>query len=198
MALSAFEAFVKNDRVDNFENGFVVPPTSRENIRRYAERVRLGSGLDDRQAIPIVDLLELTLPKSFNDFDYAILPTEKMNGISALTIPDNNQIVLRQDIYEDACTGDGYSRFTIAHEIGHLLMHRDLARREPVMSRTRLYENSEWQADAFAGELLMPAQRIATMSIEQIAERYQVSPRAAEVAKSKLNKITGIRNSLPA
>lgn len=33
MALSAFEAFVKNDRVDNFENGFVVPPTSRDDIR---------------------------------------------------------------------------------------------------------------------------------------------------------------------
>jgi Zn-dependent peptidase ImmA (M78 family)/transcriptional regulator with XRE-family HTH domain len=61
-------------------------------------------------------------------------------------------------------------RYTIAHELGHIIMHHHLA---------ALPEKCEDEADAFAREFLMPAHEI----------RFQISPRAslADLAQLKLH-----------
>lgn len=41
------------------------------------------------------------------------------------TIPSENRIRIREDVYERACNGYGRDRLTMAHELGHLLLHRD-------------------------------------------------------------------------
>lgn len=68
-------------------------------------------------------------------------------------------------------------RFTIAHEIGHLLLHADeefhidekrpLARRDAVSSQAT--DPREIEANQFAAELLMPA-ALVRASVESIAE----------------------------
>jgi len=53
---------------------------------------------------------------------------------------------------------NGRDRFTLAHELGHLVLHSNTGMARRVRSsEIKIYCNSEWQADAFGGALLVPA-----------------------------------------
>ncbi len=64
-------------------------------------------------------------------------------------------------IWADAKMGDEYSRFVIAHEIGHIVLHdhnakafsSDLSLRIKFAEREH---SAEWQADTFAEQFLVP------------------------------------------
>ena len=68
-------------------------------------------------------------------------------------------IILRADTYDALCDVSDpkhcRARFTVAHEIGHLILHEGFALARGAV-RHKHYEDSEWQADTFAAELLMP------------------------------------------
>lgn len=61
-------------------------------------------------------------------------------------------------------------RFSLAHELGHIILHRDLAGElkfqtvEDFWNWTRRYQQSrytlEWEANEFAGRLLVPVERL--------------------------------------
>ena len=108
------------------------------------------------------------------------------------TYPHRHIIRLREDVYEQAIAGDGFARMTLAHEVGHLLEHSDaplaMARR-PASDAVPAYRGSEWQANAFAGALLMPACRIVDMGEPSIASKYQVSITAATLQKRKMQEL---------
>ena len=98
-----------------------------------------------------------------------------------MTYPDKHRILLREDVYEGACDGRGRDRYTVAHEISHLLLHEGLGvrlMREDVPHKA--FEDSEWQANALAGEILMPYESIVNLDANAIASRYQVSLAAAK------------------
>lgn len=96
----------------------------------------------------------------------------------------------------------GYPRggFFVAHELGHCLLHTDQLIRLSQMHKAQLaelhrcgkevaheaYRDTEWQANAFAGALLMPAQGLLILeqehgglSPEIIAKHFHVSSEAA-------------------
>lgn len=101
--------------------------------------------------------LENILPILIPDFQLEIVPREEMGNKHGETYPSKNLIRIREDVYMNAVEGNGRDRLTIAHEIGHLLLHDDdsiaLCRLEP-NEKLKPYEDPEWQADAFGGELL--------------------------------------------
>jgi Zn-dependent peptidase ImmA (M78 family) len=88
-------------------------------------------------------------------------------------------------------------RFTVAHEVGHLLLHREesfVDRRYPIFLRdeksSKAKDKVEIQANRFAAELLMPACLLLLMigktppdiddaeQIARLARRFDVSPQA--------------------
>lgn len=137
-----------------------VPPETRQTIREAASIVRLT--LEKKQGcsplyLPIIEMLEFTLPKLDDEFNFEVLPESVMRGNHGLTIPDQKTIMLREDVYERALNGCGRDRMTAAHELGHYILHANL---EVSLARSdeklRAFEDSEWQANCFGGELLMP------------------------------------------
>lgn len=98
-------------------------------------------------------------------------------------------------------------RFTIAHEIGHLLLHRDeklhIDERSPIGLRTdtssMATDEREIEANQFAAELLMPFGFLekdlsdlpedieAEEAVERLARKYQVSVQAMTVRLTALN-----------
>lgn len=71
-------------------------------------------------------------------------------------------------------------RFTIAHEIGHLVMKTTCSNPHADYGDVRPYEV---EANQFAAELLMPLELIKKdlkrrVKIDQLAEKYMVSPEA--------------------
>lgn len=107
-----------------------------------------------------------------------------MGDIQGLTYPDSGIVKIREDVYEGAVRGNGRDRLTMAHELFHLLWHEDsniTFARGGFDEEIRRFEDPEWQADAFGGELLVPHHLTAGLSPEQIAEQCGVSMAAARV-----------------
>lgn len=86
----------------------------------------------------------------------------------------------------------GRQRFTLAHELAHLILHADLigagVTDDAMYRSTALSDETERQADAFAAELIMPAQMVRQLfhkegvkSIAGMAQRFDVSHDAAKV-----------------
>lgn len=81
-------------------------------------------------------------------------------------------------------------RFTLAHEIAHFVLHRDLIGDGVVdnaMYRSTLRSDLERQANRFAAELLMPAALVRTewrngvRSYAEMAAHFSVSDEAAQI-----------------
>ena len=61
------------------------------------------------------------------------------------------KLCIREDIYEQACEDDEFSRFTIVHELLHFFKHRQeeivFCRTVEEMKSRKAYEDPEWQAN---------------------------------------------------
>lgn len=80
--------------------------------------------------------------------------------------------------------GNGRRRFSIAHELGHYLLHRDL-----IAAGTTPGPEHEREANEFAAELLMPEEVIRRAALNQLAElkdHFLVSPTALQVRLERL------------
>jgi antitoxin HicB len=117
---------------------------------------------------------------------------------------------LREVVQHRAAEGDGRCRFTIAHEIAHLVLHRDelvenqgCAFRDIVTPTEKLpvgvpiFRSPEWQANAWAAAFLMPlpavrnylrelSHKAGEFTQEAFAANFQVSRQAAEIRLEKL------------
>lgn len=170
--------------------GYRVPPLSKLHIRNFATSLRHHLGLDRRSDFPIIDVLEFVLPQLMEGFVMQVCSREEMGANHGLTYPNKAIIKLREDVYEGAVEGKGRDRFTASHEFGHMLLHANVS-----MARStgpvghQIYEDSEWQADRFAAELLMPVGTVQMCrSIYEVTEACRVSHPAAEIRWDEIKK----------
>ncbi len=164
--------------------GYEVAPLKRMQIRAYADNLRNTLQLN-ASYFPIIDVLELVFPRIIPNFLLIVAAEAEIRNKHGITYPDKDIIYLRQDVYDAACAGKGRDRFTVAHELGHLLLHKNVSfNRTESLSKISeyapAYKDSEWQADCFAGELLIPSSYLKNYnSISKIASEFGVSERAA-------------------
>jgi len=175
---------------------FEVPPRSRKSIMEAADGVRSALRITNPK-FPILQVVELMLPKVMPEFSFEVKEADEMGDNHGLTHPESNEMWIRSDVYDGACQGNGRDRFTIAHELGHLLLHNlpGMARKMKPASSIKAYVNSEWQANTFAGALLIPT-NIAVDSRDpyEIAEVCGVSVDAASVRLKVLSQM-GLLNT---
>ena len=162
-----------------------MPPLTLEEIREKVRSIRKIFGLSEDGYVDIVKVFE-SLPDYGVDIEIDAI--EDMDNKHGQTYPAKPKIVIREDIYERACEGHGRDRLTIAHEIGHLFLHGtdkiSLARVEKEYA-VPTWCDPEWQANAFAGEILAPFRFIKDLSISDIQVKYGVSATAAKVQKTR-------------
>ncbi len=161
-------------------------PLSRVKIRQHVIVLRQTMkeiGYETGVQFPLLKFIEHVLPYVFPEFEFEIVDDNELNCY-AKAYPSKNKIVVRNSVYEGACRGNGRDRFTIAHEIGHFFLHGDenvsFARLDETIFP---FEDPEWQANTFAGELLVPVDLIKEMSIEEISVKCKVSRQVAEIQK---------------
>ena len=132
-------------------------PLSRKAIREYAWMLRQHLGLDQTPRVDVEELIDLRLPKALPVFEYEIAPKSVMAGSHGLALPDYKAIIIRDDVHSGACEGEGRDRFTIIHELGHILLHtNDRMQLRRGSASIKTYCDPEWQANTFAGEFLAP------------------------------------------
>ena len=101
---------------------FIVEPKSRNNIRAIASGFRTFLGIENSPYVDVVMLLDV-LSKRLKGFSYEIVANNVLSKkIFATTDIHTGHIRIKQKIYDKACDGDGFARFTIAHEIGHFVL----------------------------------------------------------------------------
>ena len=129
----------------------------------------------------------------------------ELNGSEGYAKYDGDRCVIEilasPETYDWLEKGYPRGRFFVAHELGHCLLHTDQLVRVAQMPTAqqealhrggqevahKAYEDTEWQANAFAAALLMPArgllileQKHGDLSSSIIAEHFHVSAEAAD------------------
>jgi Zn-dependent peptidase ImmA (M78 family) len=157
-----------------------VPPMSRVAIRGIAHSMLRTMGVTG-PAVNVVRLVEFM--SNNGDFDFDVVGVSDLGDMHGLTIPDRGIIYLREDVYAGAVDGNGRDRGTVAHELGHLVLHAGVsgfARRISGNHSLKPYEDPEWQAKCFQGELLVPSIWVDSYrNATQVAELCGVSTDAA-------------------
>ncbi len=134
------------------------------------------------------------------------------DGIYGYTHTAENSMVINSDLLENPF-GDNerFYRSTVAHEVGHCILHVPILRRQKrdkiftenkkeekvaLYRKTHfpLYQNPEWQAWRFAGALLMPEVVIRSLrgqgaSIQEVATHFNVNGSFVE-SRMKALKMT--------
>ncbi|WP_425248551.1 ImmA/IrrE family metallo-endopeptidase [Chelativorans salis] len=110
-----------------------------------------------------------------------------MDGAEGYTEFDPPRIVLSESSYQAACRYQGRGRWTAAHELGHLVLHKSAVPldRAPIryskMKELPSYASAEWQANAFAAGFLMPDWLVRDfVDASEIADFFSVSRSAAK------------------
>lgn len=165
--------------------GSKVHPKSIDEIRKITTDVRSLIGLQPGW-VDVHFILESTFTTYIPRFEYDIKEFEFLGNDLARTHPLIPRIEVRDDVYDKLCMGNGMARFTIAHEFGHLFLHRSpiLQMGDGIHER---YEDSEWQANTFAAEFLMPIEECKHLkTAADISKKFGVSIPAAT---HRLNRV---------
>lgn len=176
-------------------HGVRVPPLNIAQLRELAGLVRGASQLQPQEPFPVLYFLEHSLPQAIPGFDFVIVD-QLPEGDEACAYPDGCRehhdgpfIKLTTAVYNGAWAKHGRDRLTVLHECGHVILHRKVAvhHRGPRGAELKPYQNSEWQANQLAAELLMPLESFAACSsLHEFCRRMGVSREAAQLRAKKL------------
>lgn len=169
---------------------FIAEPLSTDKICEIAFNLRCALGFNKELYFPIVHFVELVLPQIDDEFSFVVEEEGKMPDKYAYYDYVKNEMVVRNDVYCLACAENGRHRFTIAHELGHYILHRNgvkmcrIAEKESIAA----YLDPEWQANTFASAILMPKRLISGLTANEISIKCSTSLQAAEIAYKKAKK----------
>lgn len=159
---------------------------SANNVRQILE---IGDTPQDIDVGRFLDQLSVKYSITYDVLDPDEMPYA---DVEACWDPESMTMHVRSDVFEKACTEDPRARFTIMHELGHgLLGHRRTINRSGTDRQTEIYEDSEWQANQFAAELLMPLDVIHSQQLytaTKIERHFRVSSQAAALRIKQLEK----------
>lgn len=174
--------------------GYRVAPRSAKSIEEVAKNTRellaAHNLINTEGKVNVIGVLESLLPKG--GYRYYISDVASMGNHEAFVIPDNGLLALREDVYEKLLCDDGRARFTIMHELGHIILQHNATFHRNGDGKHKPFEDSEWQANTFSSYVLIPADLCLQYARDEydIMERFGVSYQAAEIALSKIKKAT--------
>lgn len=159
---------------------FKAPYVPKERIRQEADRLRAAHPAGRSLPVKILDLAEF-------DLGLDLVPVDGLReqlDIDALLMGDLSSILLDKRSFMSPRL-EYRLRFSVAHEIGHLVLHRDIyAGLQHATAKEWFdyisaipdteYDWVEWQAYEFAGRLLVPP--------GPLREAFQTAIETAEVA----------------
>ncbi|WP_145588167.1 ImmA/IrrE family metallo-endopeptidase [Yersinia rochesterensis] len=147
-----------------------------DNYSSYIDVLRIIERLHNQ------DLMELEVVE-FNE-----LPNEY-----AVTTPSLRQMKVRQDTYDSARRGEARARFTLAHELGHLFLHRNTVPQfafSQAPSDHDYIEDVEWQANEFAGWFLVSPEKFEYLKNPRtISVSFGVSMDTAVIMFEKIKRM---------
>lgn len=170
-----------------------VSPLSSELIWDLASTVRKGAcdAMEIKSArIDVVSALEFL--HNNETITMIIVEPHEMPSEYAVASPTTMELYIREDTYCNAANGVPRDRFTLAHELGHLILHQNApqqyASTRSIISNHHYTEDAEWQANEFAAMFLIDrTNKPAIQTPRLIAETFGVSFEVAGIVWRKLH-----------
>jgi len=172
-----------------------VPKSTLEARAEDVRRAAIDAGVPAEFPFDVESTVEFLLEFDLN------LGADLPKGILGLTNFDRRLVSVSGSI-----TNDGRRRFTVAHEIGHIVLHRSILEAGLVQPSMFISESAaaaqddsmEWQANFFAAALLMPREAVAArfgrdaragrlVAPERVADAFGVSREAATIRLQELD-----------
>jgi hypothetical protein len=153
---------------------------STADIRRQAARLLLSAGVA-RGPVPLRDVV------SALNLEVVQTAGEPFSCEAALEpVGDGHRIVLR------GASSERRRRFTIAHEIGHFVLHPHRVAPQRGGRGNAAWQAQEREADQFAAELLMPEDLVREavlrygLDADRLADSFDVSRQAMQARLKRL------------
>lgn len=169
-----------------------VAPLSVNEIRDVAHHLRdliKGTRFDSLR-LNIAGMLDHL--RDSEQIEFEIVDDNQLQNEYAVSVPNEKLIRVRQSVYHNAILGVPRDCFTLAHELGHVILHRNT---NPVYARSQsdsfhhFTEDAEWQANTFASELLVDSRQLEGLcSPRDIANRFGVSLETAGILYERYEK----------
>ncbi|MDT7514693.1 ImmA/IrrE family metallo-endopeptidase [Rhodoferax mekongensis] len=161
-------------------------------IREVAVHARNVLGISGASFSPLRLLDELSVNFAV---EYEIVEDDDfelwLGGVEASCNPATRTIYLTLDTYQKLGRGDPRAKFTVIHELGHLILgHNQMLHRERGAREAKRYEDSEWQADQFAAEFLMPLEIIKSNNINTVVGIQQVFGVSKPAAERRVKQLS--------
>jgi hypothetical protein len=176
---------------------FLVDPLSDLEVRENAKRVRQFLGLADASRVdPLMleHVTEIWTVRGVKPFRFVTVADEKMPYDVGLTTYDGANILVQypRRIRHDAFVGDGFARYTLAHELCHATHHFDKLVRGAAMPRRSAgnvtpiwvpkFKSAEHQAMVFGAAFLINDEIGRQLnSPEEISVQFGISLQAARI-----------------
>lgn len=166
-------------------------PLSISDIEKIAYIIRRIFKISNDEAFPIFDILEFFYEKGaltiqYLDNDDPIFEKDT----PAKYNPIDNFIYLKTSVLEEIENCEYRSNFTLAHEFFHFIQFHVLKFEFEEVDKCLSYEDPEWQANEFAGQLLIPKTYLEAVDYDPklIAEKFKVSEICAVTRRLKFKK----------
>lgn len=157
-------------------------PLSKETIRKKVKDFKERYGISLTDKIDVIRWLERLDNLGFLEIE--VVTDNELKNSYAETNLLTRKIYIRETVYNNAAAGDTRDRFTIAHELGHIVLHTETIIVCRIDEKIKTYEDPEWQANQFAAEFLAPLEEIDIKSdINEISQKFQISKEAATYRK---------------
>ncbi|MDI2113080.1 ImmA/IrrE family metallo-endopeptidase [Commensalibacter nepenthis] len=147
-----------------------------------------------------LDMRPVPLGKIAKEFGVKVFTSPLEQGISGQIAKENGDFVIRINKYESRQR----QRFTLAHELAHYFLHKDIIENEGPIKDNILYRSGksdtvEAQANRLAAEIIMPDEKIKSdlnqlrknmdeETFDMIASKWEVSNQALRI---KLSTVGG-------
>lgn len=159
--------------------GLPVPIRSRDEIGMIARAIRTRFHDTNTRLCPIVELVEVVARRGFE-----VVMEDEIGHNYGLTYPDQDRLLVRADVYDAACDGKGWAREVMAHELGHLVLHRGIpmpfTSPEKTSGTCPVLGDSEWQANTFSELILAPLDIVKTLGdVNEISQQCGVTQETA-------------------
>lgn len=172
--------------------GYKVAGLSKTKIRSISDQLQklpdvAGCYKQDGYFIDTLQLLENVLFKA----EYYAHPVDDGTLTETAAFTVSNLIVMQDSIYEGLFKNDPFSRYTIVHEFSHIVLNHSVTlHRGAMLGEHGWFEDSEWQANNLAAELMMPVATVKRLncSAQAIMDRCGVSAKAAQFRLDNLQK----------
>lgn len=163
-------------------------PLSVNDIEKIAANFRKEFNIEENCYFPILDIIDNLFEKGILSYqiveeDYYLLDA----NVPALYNSSENFMYIKESVIEEYENNIYRAAFTLCHEFFHFIQTIILKFDFEECSVCKTYEDVDWQANEFAGQILIPTQ-FTEMSEEELMEKFHVSLECVLTRKAKMKK----------